>query len=61
MMPCSFGGYGALVTFITVRVIMVISSMRRMDVLIAMRMRHSFAHAAMRQHQAEQQNRAKRA
>ena len=61
MMACSFGGCGALVIFIIVRVIMVISSMRRMDVLVIMRMRHGFAHAAMGQHQAEQQNRAKRA
>lgn len=60
-MACSFGSYGALVTFIIVRVIMVIGSVRRMGMLIVMRMRHGFTHAAMGQHQAEQQNRAKRA
>lgn len=60
MMPCSFGGYGAFVSFVIVRVIMVIGSLWRMYVLIIMRMRHSFAHAAMGQHETEDQNHAKR-
>ena len=60
MMPGKFGGYGALVTFVivTVGVIMVIGSMGCMGLLIVMRMRHGFTHAAMGQHQAEDQNHA---
>ena len=50
-----------LVTVIIDCVIMMISSMRRMDMLIIMHMRNGFAHAAVGQHHAEEQNRANQA
>lgn len=64
MMSGRFGGYGVLVIIkvaIVSGVIGVIRSVRRMDVFIIMRMRHSFPHAAVGQHQTEQQNHAKHA